>query len=86
MLLTVDTEVFLGAADEHNADLILMSALLTTTMKAMEASVRAIREKRPNIKVIVGGAPVNQEFADAIGANGYADDAPGAINLVRAIV
>jgi 5-methyltetrahydrofolate--homocysteine methyltransferase len=82
----VNTEAFLGAADEHNADFILMSALLTTTMKAMETSVRAIKQERPDIKVIVGGAPVNQAFADAIGANGYGDDAPGAINLVRALV
>jgi 5-methyltetrahydrofolate--homocysteine methyltransferase len=52
----------------------------------METSVRAIKEERPDIKVIVGGAPVNQEFADAIGANGYSDDAPGAINLARTLV
>jgi 5-methyltetrahydrofolate--homocysteine methyltransferase len=84
--VNVETEAFLGAAVEHNADLILMSALLTTTMRAMETSVRAIKEERPDIKVIIGGAPVNQEFADAIGANGYSDDAPGAINLARTLV
>jgi 5-methyltetrahydrofolate--homocysteine methyltransferase len=82
----VDTDTFLAAAHEHNADLILMSALLTTTMRAMETSVRAIKEERPDLRVIVGGAPVNQEFADAIGANGYSNDAPGAINLARTLV
>lgn len=84
--VNVEAEAFLGAADEHNADLILMSALLTTTMRAMETSVRAIKQERPDINVIVGGAPVNQAFADAIGANGYSDDAPGAINLARTLV
>ena len=82
----VETEAFLAAADEHNAEFVLMSALLTTTMRAMETSVRAIKQERPDIKVIVGGAPVNQAFADAIGADGYGDDAPGAITLVRALV
>ena len=82
----VETEAFLAAADEHNAEFVLMSALLTTTMRAMEISVRAIKQERPDIKVIVGGAPVNQAFADAIGADGYGDDAPGAITLVRALV
>ena len=82
----VETEAFLAAADEHNAEFILMSALLTTTMKAMETSVRAIKAVKPDLKVIIGGAPVNQEFADAIGADGYGDDAPGAITRVRALV
>ncbi|MCP4433744.1 MAG: cobalamin-binding protein [Gammaproteobacteria bacterium] len=82
----VDTDRFLAAAHEHDAEFIMMSALLTTTMKAMETSVRVIKDERPDLKVIVGGAPVNQSFADAIGANGYSDDAPGAISTARTFV
>jgi len=82
----VNTDAFLAAANEHNADFVLMSALLTTTMKAMETSVRAIKSEKPGLKLIVGGAPVNQAFANAIGADGYSDDAPGAISVVRALV
>ncbi len=84
--VNVDTDTFLAAAHEHDAELILMSALLTTTMNAMETSVRAIKEERPDLKVIVGGAPVSQSFADAIGANGYSDDAPGAVSTARTFV
>jgi len=79
----VDTDVFIDAAREQNADFVLLSALLTTTMGAMKTSVETIKAALPDRKVIVGGAPVNQEFATAIGADGYSDDAPGAAILVR---
>lgn len=84
--VNVDTQAFIDAAREHKADFVLLSALLTTTMGAMQASVQAIKVEEPDVKVIVGGAPVNQDFADAIGADGYSDDAPGAVTLVRAFV
>ena len=52
-------------------------------MLAMKTSVQTIKAALPDRKVIVGGAPVNQDFADAIGADGYSDDPPGAVALVR---
>ena len=78
----VPADSFRASADEHAADVVALSALLTTTMPAMEAAVTAIKGDGTR-KVIVGGAPVTAAFADKIGANGYADDAPGAVTLVR---
>ncbi len=82
----VDSDVVVGAAREHNAEFVLLSALLTTTMAAMKTSVEIIKAAVPDRKVIVGGAPVNQDFATSIGADGYSDDAPGAVALLRAFV
>lgn len=75
----VETEKFLEAAKDNNADIICMSALLTTTMPAMKEVVEAIKEAGLDFKTMVGGAPVTQEFADQIGATGYSADAPGAV-------
>jgi 5-methyltetrahydrofolate--homocysteine methyltransferase len=86
----VPPDVFVAAAEEHQADIIAMSALLTTTMPAMQATVGRLKDDmaRRNFgtRVIVGGAPVNRAFADAIGADGFADDAPGAVELARQLV
>ncbi len=82
----VDTDTILVAVHEHGAEFVLLSALLTTTMLAMKKTVLSLKEKAPELKVVVGGAPVNQEFADAIGADGYSDDAPAAVTLMRALV
>ena len=82
----VDSEAFVKAAAENRADVIALSALLTTTMPAMETTIKAIREAGMSVKTIIGGAPVTQTFADQIEANGYSADAPGAVKLVKQIL
>ncbi len=86
----VNSEEFIAAAQEKEAEIIALSGLLTTSMPGMQATVEAVtkanREKNVNIKVIVGGPPINQEFADAIGAHGYGIDAPAAVSLARTLV
>ena len=69
---------FIQAAKEENADIVGMSALLTTTMVNMKAVIEGLED---NVKVMIGGAPVTQAFADQIGAHGYAPDASDAIDL-----
>ncbi len=66
--------------------MVAISALLTTTMPAMEATVIAIKEAGIAAKTIIGGAPVTEAYADQIGADGYSDDAPGAVELARKLV
>ncbi len=63
-----------------------MSALLVTTMPQMRKTVEAMHEAGVRAKAIVGGAPLTQPYADEIQADGYASDAPGAVNLCKAIV
>ena len=82
----VDSEAFVKNAAEQKADVIALSALLTTTMPSMETTVKAVKEAGMRIKTIIGGAPVTQAFADQIGADGYSADAPGAVKLVKALV
>jgi 5-methyltetrahydrofolate--homocysteine methyltransferase len=82
----VDSEKFVKTAAEKNANIIALSALLTTTMPAMERTVKAVKEAGMSVKTIVGGAPVTQAFADRIGADGYSLDAPGAVKLVKQLV
>ncbi len=86
----VPPDAFVAAAEEHQADIIAMSALLTTTMPAMQATVGKLKDdmSRRNFgtQVMVGGAPVNRAFAAAIGADGFAADAPGAVELARQLV
>lgn len=78
---------FAEAAKEHNADVVGLSALLTTTMGSMEATVAAIRETCPEkTKVLIGGAPITQAFAEKIGADGYAPDAGSAVEKARSLV
>ncbi|ADG80954.1 Methionine synthase [Thermincola ferriacetica] len=79
----VDTEKFVKTAKEKNANVICMSALLTTTMPGMEEVIKAVKAQGLDIKTMVGGAPVTQEFANKIGADGYAEDAPGAVEKAR---
>ena len=83
--LGVDVEVdeFIRAARENNADFVGVSALLTTTLPAMRTTVSALKQARLKAKIIVGGAPVTQAFAEEIGADGYARDAVGAVELAR---
>ena len=78
----VAPEKFVAAAQEHNAQLVCLSALLTTTMPAMRTTVQAVRDAGlSSIKVLVGGAPVTQDFCDEIGADGYSQDAASAVDL-----
>jgi len=86
--LGVDVEAarFVAAAREHQADIAALSALLTTTMPAMEATVAAFKEEGRGVRTIIGGAPVTQDFARKIGAAGYAQDAPSAVELARRLL
>jgi len=80
----VPPEKFVAAAKEHNAKIVGLSALLTTTMPAMKGTVEAIKAAGlKNTKVVIGGAPITQEFANQIGADGYSADAASAVDLVR---
>ncbi len=82
----VDADKFVKAASEHTADVLGLSALLTTTMPAMENTVAAIKDAGLAVRTIIGGAPVTETFADQIGADGYSDDAPGAVELARKLM
>lgn len=82
----VPPERFVQAAREHGADLVGLSALLTTTMPAMRETVRALKEADLPAKVIVGGAPVTEEFARSIGADGFAPDAASGVEVARRLV
>ncbi len=86
--VNVEAQTFLSSAQENNAQLIGMSALLTTTMTSMKDTIDALQEggMRDNVKVMVGGAPLNQSFADEIGADGYAPDAASAVDLANQLV
>ncbi len=78
--ISVDTAKFVESVRTTNPDVLAMSALLTTTMVEMKKTIDALEEAglRKSIKIIIGGAPLTQAFADQIGADGYAYDAPGA--------
>jgi 5-methyltetrahydrofolate--homocysteine methyltransferase len=82
----VAPEVFVENVVKLKPDVVAMSALLTTTMPMMKATVDAIAEVgfREQVKIIVGGAPVNQSFADEIGADGYSSDAGSAAQMTKA--
>jgi corrinoid protein of di/trimethylamine methyltransferase len=84
----VPTELFVAKAREVNADIVGLSALLTTTMPAQRLVVQALEREglRPKVKVIVGGAPVTREWAAAIGADGYGEDAIAAVTLAKALM
>ncbi|MBA7628834.1 Methionine synthase [subsurface metagenome] len=79
----VSAERFVEEAKKNNANIVGMSALLTTTMTGMKEVVEIFRAdaKVKDVKVIVGGAPLTQEYADSIGADGYAPDAASAVDL-----
>jgi len=80
----VPAEKFVAAAKEKGAQVIGLSALLTTTMPAIGQAIEALRASGlTSVKIMVGGAPVTQEFADEIGADGYAPDAASAVELAR---
>ena len=83
----VPPEKFVAAAKEHNAQLVGLSALLTTTMPAMRTTVDAFRAAGMNlVKIMIGGAPITQDFADEIGADGYSPDAASAVDTALKLV
>jgi 5-methyltetrahydrofolate--homocysteine methyltransferase len=84
--VNVTPDRFVEAAREHDAHLVGLSALLTTTMPNMRGVVEAVRAAGLSAKVVVGGAPVTPEFAAQIGADGYAPDAGSAVDLARGLL
>ncbi len=86
--VNVAPERFVEAAQEHRADIVGLSALLTTTMTGQRTVIAALQEAglRPHVKVMVGGAPVTGAWATEIGADGYSEDAMGAVELARRLV
>jgi 5-methyltetrahydrofolate--homocysteine methyltransferase len=84
----VDAETFVDKVKETGANLLGLSALLTTTMTAQREVIQAFEEAgiRDQVKVLVGGAPVTEEWADTIGADGYAEDVMGAVDLSKRLV
>jgi len=82
----VTAEKFVAAADDDGADLIGLSALLTTTMTSMKGVIEALKEKGLASRVIIGGAPVTKEYADEIQAHGYAADAASAVELGKTLL
>lgn len=79
-------EKFVAKAKESNPQIIGLSALLTTTMPAMEKTIRAIKDAGLSAKTMIGGAPVTQAYADKIGADGYAPDAASAVDLAKSLL
>jgi 5-methyltetrahydrofolate--homocysteine methyltransferase len=81
----VAPEAFVEAIKKYEPDIVGMSALLTTTMRAMESTIKVLQEAglRDKVKIMIGGAPVTQAFADQIGADGYASNAASAVELAK---
>ena len=84
----VSPDAFVNAVRENDADLIGMSALLTTTMPSMKTTIEALTEAglRDQVKVIIGGAPITQNYADEIGADSFAPDASSATRKAKALM
>jgi corrinoid protein of di/trimethylamine methyltransferase len=83
--VNVPPDKFIQAVKERNANVVAMSALLTTTMPAMKTTIDAIKTAgvRDKVRVLVGGAPVTQKYAEEIGADGFSDNAVGAVTAAR---
>ena len=84
----VSPQAFVDAVRDHKPQVIGMSALLTTTMPSMGKTIEALKEAglREGVKVMIGGAPITQDFADKIGADGFAPDASSASRKAKALV
>lgn len=82
----VSDDLFLSEIENRKADIAALSALLTTTMPAMEQCVARIKGSGLKVKTMVGGAPVNDQFAQKVGADGYAQNAPEAVALARRLI
>lgn len=83
----VSPDAFVAAVKEHKPDFLAMSALLTTTMPNMQTTIDALKEAgvRDEVKVLIGGAPITDAYAEKIGADGYAADASRAVKLAKAL-
>ncbi len=83
--VNVTPEQFIATVREKGANIIAMSALLTTTMPSMKTTIEAIKAAgvRDQVKVLIGGAPITQKYADEIGADGYSESAVGAVALAK---
>jgi 5-methyltetrahydrofolate--homocysteine methyltransferase len=84
--IDVAPEKFVAAAKENGAQLVAMSALLTTTMPQMPEVIKAVKEAGLKAKTMIGGAPVTQSYADEIGADGYAPDAASAVDKAMELI
>jgi 5-methyltetrahydrofolate--homocysteine methyltransferase len=86
--VNVTPEKFIATIQEKQANIIAMSALLTTTMPAMRTTIEALKQAgvRDRVKVLIGGAPITQKYADEIGADGYSESAVGAVALAKKAV
>jgi 5-methyltetrahydrofolate--homocysteine methyltransferase len=84
----VSPDKFVAAVEEHNPQVVCLSALLTVTMPAMKTTIDGLQAAglRTRVKVLIGGAPVTSQYAKEIGADGYSENASGAVSLVRQIV
>jgi 5-methyltetrahydrofolate--homocysteine methyltransferase len=84
----VEPDTFVEEVKNFEPDVLGMSALLTTTMRAMEHTIKSLEEAgvRDQVKIIIGGAPVTQAFADQIGADGYASNAASASELAKKLI
>jgi len=86
--IDIEAAVFVSKAREHAADIVALSALLTTTMLHQRDVIEHLAEAglRDKVKVMVGGSPVTQEWADKIGADGFAEDAAGAVVVAKKLM
>ncbi len=84
----VSPEAFVSAVQEHQPDFVAMSALLTTTMPNMQSTIDALKSAgvRDSVKILIGGAPITDAYAEKIGADGYASDASRAVKLAKSLV
>ena len=82
----VTPEAFVEKAKESGAKVVGLSALLTTTMPAMEKTIQEIKDSGLDVKIMIGGAPVTQAYADKIGADGYAADAASAVDIAKELL
>lgn len=82
----VASEAFVEKAKECGAQVIGLSALLTTTMPAMESAIKAIKDSGLDVKTMIGGAPITQAYSDKIGSDGYAADAASAVDVAKTLL
>ncbi len=86
--VNVPPEKFVEAIQQHQPQAVGMSAFLTTTMPMFKTNIEAIKAAglRDQVKILVGGAPVTQEYADVVGADGYAPDANSCVRLTKKLI
>lgn len=84
--VNVSAQAFADAVADNDADVLCLSSLLTTTMDYMKVVIDEVRKRGLPVKIMVGGAPITQEYADEIGADGYSADASSAVELAKKLV